>query len=140
MFQAEPETRLIRCYHCQAELSVAPTARSASCPVCHRGLTLEDLRIKDAASTGRLMTCGRVYIERRARAIVKQVEAGEGVDLHGLLDAKVCSGGPVVVNSGAKLRGECHATSMWVDRGGVIENAFIRIGPQAEGAADPSAA
>lgn len=138
LFGKPATPRIVRCYHCRATISVPGAARTASCPVCYKGLILDDLRVRDGQAAGRLSTCGRVVVERRGRAVTRAVEAAAGVEVHGTLEAKVVTGGPVHLSKGAHLKGECHATSLVVEAGGVIEGAFVRIGPDAFEPQEPS--
>jgi hypothetical protein len=125
--QPHPE-RLVRCYHCKTRIAVPLTARTASCPVCYKGVVLDDLAVKDAGWNGRLSTCGQVKVERKGRAIARSVECGEGLTIDGTLEAKINSGGPVTLSPGGKLKGDCDATSLVVPNGAIIEGGFFRIG------------
>ncbi len=130
MFGHPQPDRSVRCYHCGHALAVPASARSANCPACHKGLVIDDLTVKDASWSSRLTTCGRVFVQRKGRAVVRRVDAGEGIEVSGVLEGDVNSGGPVVVCKGATLRGaDCRATSLWVDPGGIIDNVRMTIGP-----------
>ena len=131
LFSNAPSERIVRCYHCRREIIVPGAARTASCPVCFKGLVLDDLRVREGHASGRLSTCGRVVVERKGRAVTRAVEAAEGIEVHGTLEARVVSGGPVQINSGGQLKGECHATSLVVEEGAVMDRVFVRIGPDA---------
>lgn len=131
LFSNAPSERIVRCYHCRREIIVPGAARTASCPVCFKGLVLDDLRVREGHASGRLSTCGKVVVERKGRAVTRAVEAAQGIEVHGTLEARVVSGGPVQVNSGGQLKGECHATSLVVEPGAVMDRVFVRIGPDA---------
>lgn len=131
LFSNTVTERIVRCYHCRREIIVPGAARTASCPVCFKGLILDDLRVREGHATGRLSTCGRLVVERKGRAVTRAVEAAQGIEVHGTLEARVVSGGPVQVNSGGHLKGECHATSLVVEPGAVMDRVFVRIGPDA---------
>ena len=130
-FTSAPTERIVRCYHCRREIIVPGAARTASCPVCFKGLVLDDLRVREGHASGRLSTCGRVVVERKGRAVTRAVEAAQGIEIHGTLEARVVSGGPVQVGTGGQLKGECHATSLVVEPGAVLDRVFVRIGPDA---------
>lgn len=131
LFSNTAPERIVRCYHCRREIIVPGAARTASCPVCFKGLVLDDLRVREGHASGRLSTCGRVVVERKGRAVTRAVEAAQGIEVHGTLEARVISGGPVQINSGGQLKGECHATSLVVEPGAVMDRVFVRIGPDA---------
>ena len=131
LFSNTASERIVRCYHCRREIIVPGAARTASCPVCFKGLVLDDLRVREGHASGRLSTCGRVVVERKGRAVTRAVEAAQGIEVHGTLEARVISGGPVQITSGGQLKGECHATSLVVEPGAVMDRVFVRIGPDA---------
>lgn len=124
-----PNERKVTCYQCGREIVVPAAARTASCPLCYKGIVLDDLAVKDSGSyTGRLVTCGTVTIHSRARTVTRAVEAGKGVHIEGVLEAKVCSGGTISIAPGARVKGDCEARSLVVEAGAIIEGGFFRIG------------
>lgn len=129
--------RTVRCYHCKAEIAVPARARTASCPICYKGIVLDDLTVRDAGWNGKLSTCGRVLVQRKGRAIARSVEAGDGVDVEGTLEAKIASQGTVRIGKTGRLKGDCVAQSLVVEAGAVIEGGFFRIGPKAGGPTVP---
>ncbi|HYE61608.1 MAG TPA: polymer-forming cytoskeletal protein [Phycisphaerales bacterium] len=120
--------RPVRCYHCKGELTVPMAARSASCPLCHRGLILDDLLVRDSGFAGKLTTCGKVLIEKKGRAVTRQIEACQGVDILGAVEAKVVSYGTVYLGKTARVKGDFEAPEIVVERGAVLEG-MLRIGP-----------
>jgi hypothetical protein len=126
-----PATRTVRCIHCRAEVTFPFAARSASCPMCFKGLILDDLLVRDNGYSGRLTTCGKITVDKRARAISRCVEASAGVEIQGILEAKVMTHGPVHVCKGGRMKGDCEARSLVVELGAVIEGGFFRIGANA---------
>ncbi|MBI1191161.1 MAG: hypothetical protein GC200_10840 [Tepidisphaera sp.] len=126
----EPGQHYITCYHCGAQVVAPVIARSFGCPKCHRGIALDDITVKDSGWSGLLNTCGRIFIRPRARTITRNVHAGDGIEVLGVLEANVRSGGPVVVGSRGKLKGQVQATSVWIDPGGTLECPMLRIGPR----------
>jgi hypothetical protein len=122
------DERDVICYHCGVPTSVAAAARTASCTHCYKGIVLDDLRVRDAGWSGRLSTCGKVTIDKRARAVTRQVVAGQGVEVTGTLEANIESHGPVVVGESAHLKGDCSAPTLVVREGAVIESGYYRIG------------
>jgi hypothetical protein len=65
--------------------------------------------------------------------------AGTGVDIAGVLSAKVSTFGCIKLAPSARVRGDCEARSLVVEEGAVIEGGFYRIGIKAPGAGVPSA-
>ena len=121
-------TRTVRCYHCRTDVEVGRAARSATCPRCYKGLILDDLLVQEGSYAGKLTTCGKITVDRKARAITRVVEASAGLEVVGQLEAKVTSHGPVFVGKGARMTGECQASSFIAEPGAVIEG-ILRIGP-----------
>ena len=133
-------SRTVRCYHCRGAITVPLAARSASCPLCFKGLVLDDLTVRDSGYSSKLTTCGKVTVEKKAKAITRSVEACEGVEILGILEAKVTSHGPVYLAAGARMKGDCEAQSLVVEPGAVIEGGFFRIGvPQGGTGLTPAA-
>lgn len=125
--------RPVRCYHCQHDFSISAHARSAACPKCYRGLCLDDLIVKTSApqvgTPGKLQTCGQIVVEKKARYVGKAVQAVEGVEIQGQLEAEVVSQGPVVIGAGATHKGDLTAATLVVEPGAVIKGGFFRVGP-----------
>lgn len=125
-------TREIRCYHCKRDFRVSVHARSAACPHCYRGLCLDDLVVRGlppaSGAPGKLQTCGQVVVEKKSAYVGQTVEAVEGVEVHGRLEAHVTSRGPVVLGSQAQVKGDLTAPSLRVEPGAVIKGGFFRIG------------
>ena len=123
--------RTVLCYHCKRNVRVPLMARSSSCPMCFKGLTLDDLQVRANGFSGRLNTCGKVTVEKKARAVTRSVEVSSGIDVLGSLEAKLTSFGPVYFGPGARMKGDCQAPSLVVELGAVIEGGFFRIGAAA---------
>ena len=66
--------RTIVCYHCRGHVNVPWAARSASCPLCFKGLILDDLLVRESGYS-RLFTCGKITVEKKAKAITRSIEA-----------------------------------------------------------------
>ena len=122
--------RFITCYHCHERIQAPSIARSFGCPKCHRGIALDDITVPDSGWSGTLNTCGRIFIRPRARTITRNVHAGDGIEVLGVLEANVRSGGPVVVGARGRLKGQLQATSVWIDPGGTLDCPMMRISPR----------
>lgn len=120
-------SRTVTCYHCRRRFDVPGRAMSISCPWCSRRVTLDDLLIRDRCWTSRLQTCGRIVVHRRGLVNARVIEAMEGIEIHGIVEGSVVSGGPVVIGSGARIRGDLAAPSIRIENGASIEGGMFRI-------------
>lgn len=119
--------RVAECYHCGGALRVPTMARTITCPMCYRGLQLDDLVVTAAAWGDRLQTCGRVIVEKKGQARTRQVIARTGVEVEGELIAQVTTGGTVHVGARATVKGDVEAAGLVVEHGARLEG-FCRIG------------
>jgi cytoskeletal protein CcmA (bactofilin family) len=103
---------------------------TTSCPKCSKALTVEDIVIKVAHSVRKIQTCGRLVVQKKGRVIAQSVEAHGGVDVEGVLQANVVSGGPVKIGAKAEWKGDCSAPSLEVALGGRIERGYFVIRPE----------
>ena|ERR1051326_2142584 len=126
--------RTVRCYHCRHQFEVSPQTMTTVCPKCSKPLTVEDVVIKTAHSVRKIQTCGRLIVQKKGRVIAQTVEAHGGVEVEGILEAKVISGGRVKIGPKGSWRGDCSAPSLEVDEGGRIEGGFFEIAATKDGA------
>lgn len=130
--KASAAPRPVRCYHCHHDFSISIHARSAACPSCYRGLCLDDLIVKTAVpqvgTPGKLQTCGQIVVEKKAKYVGKAVQAVEGIEIQGQVEAEVVSGGSVLIGAGATHKGDLTAATLIVEPGAVIKGGFFRIG------------
>ncbi len=130
---AKPITpRTIRCYHCRHGFEVSPQTMTTVCPKCSKPLTVEDVVIKTAHAVRKIQTCGRLIVQKKGRVIAQTVEALEGVEVEGILEAKVTSGGKVWIGAKGQWRGDCAAPALEVEAGGRIEGGFFEIAARPE--------
>ncbi len=115
------------CYHCGHRFDASQRAISAPCPKCSKPLQIGDVVIKQAHSVRKIQTCGRLIVSPRGRVVAQVVEAMEGVEVSGYLEAAVTSGGPVTIGPKAKWKGDCKAPSLAVELGAVIERGYFVI-------------
>ena len=128
--------RTIHCYHCRHVFDVSPQTMTTVCPKCSKPLTVEDVVIKTAHAVRKIQTCGRLIVQKKGRVIAQTVEAAGGVEVEGILEAKVMSGGKVWIGPKGQWRGDCAAPSIEVEVGGRIDGGFFEIGavrPDASG-------
>jgi hypothetical protein len=110
---------------------VPVAARSASCTSCFKGLILDDLWVRESGYSGRLITCGRITVDRKARAITRTVQASGAVEILGALEANVTSHGMIYVGSSGRVKGDCEARELVVEAGAIIDGGYFKIGPAA---------
>ncbi len=120
--------RTVQCYHCRHRFEVSPQTMTTVCPKCSKPLTVEDVVIKTAHSVRKIQTCGKLVVQKKGRVIAQTVEAIGGVEVEGILEAKVISGGRVRIGAGGQWRGDCAAPSLEVEQGGRIDGGFFEIG------------
>lgn len=136
---AKPTTpRTIRCYHCGHGFDVSAQTMTTVCPKCSKPLTVEDVVIKTAHAVRRIQTCGRLIVQKKGRVIAQSVEAAGGVQVEGILEAKVTSGGKVWIGPKGQWRGDCAAPSLEVEEGGRIDGGFFEIAAGRDGLPAPA--
>lgn len=123
--QAAPRT--VQCYHCRKLFDVPPRAMSISCPWCYKRVGLDDMVIRGVCWTSKLQTCGRVTVAPKAQLVVPLVEASQGIDVYGEAEGILISAGQIYVGPKARVKGQLRAPSIKVERGGVIDGAFVQI-------------
>jgi len=112
--------RTVRCYRCHHLLEVGRKAQSVSCPHCNRPVIVEDVVIKGLRMVPKLQTCGKLVIQKSGRLIAGLIEAHGGVEVQGVLDGPVHSGGHVLIGPKARWKGDLRATSLAVRAGARI--------------------
>jgi len=122
-------TRDVVCYHCRGRIEVPQAARTVTCPCCFKGLLLDDLVVSTSGWPGKLETCGVVRIDKRARTVTRFVLAGDGVEVQGVLEARVSTSGGVLVRRGGHVKGDIEATSITVEPGATMEGVSLCIRP-----------
>jgi len=124
---ANAPKRTIMCYHCRHRFEVPVRAMSTSCPKCYKGLVIEDVVIKTAHAVRKVQTCGKVLVEAKGRLIATSVEAAQGVEVLGVLEGSVTSGGPVRIGPSAQWKGDLKAPSLRVELGARITRGYFVI-------------
>lgn len=127
----DPPTRRVTCYHCRKPVTISAFAISATCPACYKGLVLDDLVVRDVHWAGKLRTCGKVLVERKGRVVGRLVQAAQGVEVQGIVEATVVSGGTVIIKTAARLSGDCRAPRLIIEPGATIAGGHFHIGPDA---------
>ena len=122
--------RDVQCYHCSAQFEISARAMTVSCPKCYKKLLVEDVVVKTAQGVTNLQTCGKIIIEKKGRVTATLVEAHKGIEVHGIIEGKVISGGPVVIGDKARWKGDCRAPSVEIAPGARITSGYFEIAPQ----------
>lgn len=116
--------RPVRCYHCDGQFTVSPHARNGPCPRCYKRLLLDDLVVQPTTrplpDDTTLTTCGLLVVEAQAACALAQVNAMDGVDVSGKLDASVRAAGAITVDSRGSLKGQLDAPAIVVRPGGTL--------------------
>jgi len=125
---AQPTSpRTVQCYHCGRQLEVGARAMTTSCPGCSQRLRIEDVIVKTLEQVRKIQTCGRVVVHAGARVFAQSVEAQEGVEVDGVMEASVISRGPVRIGSKATWKGDCRAPSVRIEAGSTILAGFFSV-------------
>jgi len=127
--------RAVQCYHCRARFEVSVRAESTACPHCGNRVIVGDIVVERLKPVHRVQTCGRVLVGPKGRVNAELVEAHRGVEMLGGLDARVCSGGPVLIGPRARWKGDCSAPSVEIREGARIEGGLFRIPERSVGVA-----
>jgi predicted RNA-binding Zn-ribbon protein involved in translation (DUF1610 family) len=114
---AGARARLVRCYGCGAEATVAEEALSTMCPKCGQRIELRDLQVSDQRWQD-LATCGRLHVTARG-AVEGRINAGD-VRIDGEVRGPVICGASLVVGASGRCFGEVVAKALRVDKGGVF--------------------
>jgi cytoskeletal protein CcmA (bactofilin family) len=99
-------------------------------------VNIEDLVIKVAYSVRKIQTCGKLVVQKKGRVIAQSIEAHGGVEVEGVLEGNVVSGGPVRIGPKAQWKGDCAAPSLEVELGGQIQRGFFNIPDESLGVLD----
>lgn len=100
---------------------------STSCPKCYKAVVVEDVVIRTAHAVRKVQTCGRVLVEPKGRLIAQSIEAQQGVEVMGVLEGNVTSGGPVRIGPKAQWKGDCRAPTLVVELGAQIARGFFVV-------------
>lgn len=126
MARASPP-RTVRCYHCGRPFEVGGRAMTTSCPGCFQRVIVDDIIVKSLESVRRLQTCGRLVVQKNGRVFAQSVDALEGVQVDGILEANVVCGGLVQIGPKATWKGDCRAPRLSVAVGGTILGGYFEI-------------
>ena len=120
--------RRVKCYHCGATLEVGSRAITVSCPACYQRVAVEDVRFKGMQFGGDVRTCGEISIVNKSQVQAKVLQASQGVDIQGQVDARLVAGENISLSAGSRLRGDCNARTIRIEPGARIEGGYFRVG------------
>lgn len=118
---------MVQCYLCRRRFEVGSKAMTVSCPGCHKPLLVQDVVVKTLQAVKKLQTCGRITVQKKGRIIAELVEAHEGLDVRGVIQANVICGAMVRLGPTAQWRGDCNAPAIRIDPGATIEGGLFTI-------------
>ena len=121
--------RLVQCYHCRHRFEVSGRAQSTSCPGCNKALMVGDEHItKLRGPLKELRTCGRITVSKRGRLIAETIEAHDGIDCQGIIDAKtVLSGKTVTLGPKCDYHGDLTAPSVEMHKGAKVKPSQFAV-------------
>ena len=124
--RTSPETREIRCTHCEGLLEISAHAMSVNCRHCNRRVIIEDLKIKAYHAVVRLATAGKVEIAKRAQVVAK-VRVDELI-VKGEVRGDIVALDRVEVSKQGRIEGDVSSRRLSVQPGARL-CGFYRIEP-----------
>jgi cytoskeletal protein CcmA (bactofilin family) len=100
-------------------MRVSARALSVFCPHCHKGISLEDLRIVGSHPGKMLATCGDIVVESSARLYLTVI--GKNVKVLGKIKGPVSGEESVEVGATGQVVGDIRSPKIIVREGGVIQ-------------------
>jgi hypothetical protein len=117
----------VRCYHCLNHFDASEKAITLSCPRCYQRVEVRDVIVRDEMRAKVVQTCGLVIIEKKGRLRAEAVEACEGVEVLGELDAHCVSHAHVFIGAKATWRGDCTAPMIVMEPGAKVLGGRFEI-------------
>jgi cytoskeletal protein CcmA (bactofilin family) len=122
-----PDNRSITCYHCRHRFEIGAKTLSTSCPKCSKQLRVDDIVVKGLEAVRKIQTCGSLVVQKKGRVNAQLVEAHLGVEVDGVMEANVLSGGPVRIGAKAVWKGNCNAPVLVVELGAQISSGLFSV-------------
>lgn len=119
--------RTVQCYYCATRFEVGAAAMSVSCPGCYKPVHVSDVIVDKLRAVTELRTCGRIVVKRTGRVIARHVEAHEGVEVQGVMDANVVSGGEVRIGPKGQWKGDCRCPALIIESGARIFGGYFHF-------------
>ncbi len=128
-------SKTVQCYHCRQQFDVGARAMTVACAKCGQRVIVHDLEVKNAQGVTKLRTCGKIIVERKGKIIAQLVEAHQGIEVHGTVDAKrVCVRGGVLMGAKATWRGDLRTERVHIETGAKIQGGRFEIATNASAA------
>jgi cytoskeletal protein CcmA (bactofilin family) len=104
-------------------------AQSTNCPGCNKALIVGDVNVdRLKGPLKELRTCGKVSIQKKGRLMAELVEAHDGIECLGVLDARrVLSGAAVTLGPKAQWKGNLTAPSLQIENGARIHGGGFAV-------------
>ena len=128
--------RIVQCYHCRHRFEVSRKTESTTCPGCNQRVIVGDVVVAELRPVRLVQTCGKIIIRKKARVNAELVEAHQGIELFGALQANVLSGGLVLIGAEARWNGDCRAPSVEIRPGARIEGGTFHVPDDSLGLSD----
>ena len=126
----------VQCYHCGHRFEVSARAQSTSCPNCNKALLVSDIILSKYDAVKAKQTCGKIVIKKKGRLIAELVEANEGIECEGILEAKrVISGKTVLLKKKCSFQGHLQAPACVVELGATIKPSLFEVPSDPKGLA-----
>jgi len=75
-----------------------------------------------------LRTCGRIVVTKRGRLIAETIEAHDGIDCQGIIDAKyVLSGDTVTLGPKCDYHGDLTAPAVIMEKGAKVKHSLFAV-------------
>lgn len=113
--------------------------KSTVCPSCNKALVVEDVVVTTLKAVRKIQTCGKVVVQKKGHVIAQSVDAAEGVEVNGIMEASVVTQGGVHLGKTARWKGNCRAATLSAELGCVITSGFFDIRAEAAEPADEEA-
>lgn len=126
---ADATARTVECLHCREGVTVPARATVLTCPRCYQRIRVDDVVVTGECSTPSLRTCGRVVVKTRSVLIAGQIEARAGLEVHGGLEGRVVSGGPVWLGPRSVWLGDLSAPQIEISPGARVLGGLFQIVP-----------
>ena len=123
---ARPETREVRCTHCDRLIEIPAQAMSVNCRHCHQRVVTEDMTIKAYHAVVRLATAGKVDIAKNA-TVVAMVRV-RTLEVKGTVKGDVVATEHVSVSKKGSIQGDVSCRRLTVQPGAQLFG-YYRVTP-----------
>ncbi|MFN0078171.1 MAG: polymer-forming cytoskeletal protein [Prosthecobacter sp.] len=111
----------VECFDCGHKFKTGRSAKSANCPACGAGFSLEDVEV-NMTSTQAIKTRGDVLVRKRGRLSTSSVHCRD-LECHGIIEANVTCSGDATFRTTGSIIGEIRCQRFVVEKGADV--AFL---------------